>query len=149
MISIDDFRAVELRVATVTAAQPHPNADRLLVLTVDLGTEQRQLVAGIRAHYEPDQLIGKQVVVVANLEPARLRGVESQGMLLAASDDEGRLAIVTPERPIANGAPVKYGGCAPRPFGGAARRWLATGRLRCTRTMWCWWLVAGPRLNGR
>jgi methionine--tRNA ligase beta chain len=106
-ISIDDFRNIELRVATITAAAPHPNADRLLVLTIDLGSEQRQLVAGLRAHYEPETLIGKQIVVVANLEPATLRGVESQGMLLAASDSEGRLAIVTPEKPIAPGAQVK------------------------------------------
>ncbi len=106
-ISIDAFRTIELRVATITAAAPHPNADRLIVLTIDLGSEQRQLVAGIRAHYEPDALIGKQIVVVANLEPATLRGVESQGMLLAASDAEGRLAIVTPEKPVAPGAQVK------------------------------------------
>ncbi len=106
-ISIDAFRTIELRVATITAAAPHPNADRLIVLTIDLGSEQRQLVAGIRAHYEPDALIGKQIVVVANLEPATLRGVESQGMLLAASDAEGRLAIVMPEKPVAPGAQVK------------------------------------------
>lgn len=106
-ISIDDFRNVELRVATITAAAAHPKADRLLVLTVDLGSEHRQLVAGIRAHYEPQDLIGKQIVVVANLEPATLRGVENQGMLLAASDSEGRLAIVVPERPVACGAQVK------------------------------------------
>lgn len=106
-ISIEDFQNVELRVATVTAAAPHPNADRLLVLIIDLGGEQRQLVAGIRAHYAPQDLVGKQIVVVANLQPATLRGVESQGMLLAASDDEGRLAIVTPEKPVASGARVK------------------------------------------
>jgi len=107
MISIDDFRTLDLRVATITAAAPHPNADRLVVLTVDLGTEQRQLVAGIRAHYEPAHLVGKQIVVVANLQPARLRGVESQGMLLAASDPSGQLALITPDRPVANGAQVK------------------------------------------
>ncbi|MBP1684063.1 MAG: methionyl-tRNA synthetase [Deltaproteobacteria bacterium] len=106
-ISIDDFRNIELRVGTVTAAAAHPNADRLLVLTIELGSEQRQLVAGIRAHYEPQELVGKQVVVVANLQPATLRGVQSQGMLLAASDEQGRLAIVTPEKPVSNGAPVK------------------------------------------
>jgi methionyl-tRNA synthetase len=106
-ISIDDFRNVELRIATVTAAAPHPNADRLLVLTIDVGNAQRQLVAGIRAHYEPQDLIGKQIVVVANLQPATLRGVESEGMLLAASDSEGRLAIIVPEKPVAAGAQVK------------------------------------------
>jgi methionyl-tRNA synthetase len=107
IVSIDDFRTLDLRVATVTAATPHPKADRLLVLTVDLGGEQRQLVAGIRAHYEPALLIGKQIVIVANLAPATLRGVESQGMLLAASDGEGRLAIVVPDRPVTAGARVK------------------------------------------
>ena len=106
-ISIDDFRSVELRVATITAAMPHPNADRLVVLTIDVGGETRQLVAGIRAHYEPESLVGKQIVVVANLQPATLRGVESQGMLLAASDSDGRLALVVPERPVASGASVK------------------------------------------
>ena len=106
-VTIDEFRSLDLRVATVTAAAPHPKADRLLVLTVDLGGEQRQLVAGIRAHYEPELLIGKQIVVVANLAPATLRGVESQGMLLAASDAEGRLAIVVPEKPVTAGAQVK------------------------------------------
>lgn len=106
-ISIDEFRTLELRVATITAAKPHPNADRLVVLTIDLGSEQRQLVAGIRAHYTPDELVGKQIVVVANLQPAVLRGVESQGMLLAASDAEGRLALVTAERPVSPGAQVK------------------------------------------
>ena len=106
-IGIDDFRAIDLRVATITAAAAHPNADRLVVLTIDLGGEQRQLVAGIRAHYEPQELVGKQIVVVANLQPATLRGVESQGMLLAASDPDGHLAIVTPERPVPPGATVK------------------------------------------
>lgn len=106
-ISIDDFRRIELRVATITAAEPHPNADRLMVLGIDLGGEQRQLVAGIRGHYEPAALVGRQIVVVANLEPAKLRGVESQGMLLAASDAEGRLALVSPEKAIAAGSPVK------------------------------------------
>jgi methionyl-tRNA synthetase len=84
MISIDDFRKVELKIATVKAAEPHPNADRLMVLQVDLGDERRQICAGIRNHYSPEDLVGKQIIVVANLETAKLRGVESQGMLLAA-----------------------------------------------------------------
>src|SRR5262245_27462784 len=106
-ISIDDFRNIQLRVATVTAAEPHPNADRLMVLKIDLGDEQRQLVAGIRGHYEPAALVGRQIVVVANLQPATLRGVESQGMLLAATDADGRVVLLTPERPVAAGAGVK------------------------------------------
>lgn len=106
MISIDQFKTVELRVATVTSAEPHPNADRLVVLKVDLGSEQRQIVAGIKKHYDPATLVGTQVVVVANLEPVTLRGVESQGMLLAASHEE-TLVVLRPDKPIAAGATVR------------------------------------------
>ena len=103
MITIDQFqRAGAASVATVKAAEPHPNADRLLVLRVDLGGEERQIVAGIRAHYEPETLVGRQVVVVANLEPAKLRGVESQGMLLAASSGD-RVVLVRPDEPVTAG----------------------------------------------
>jgi methionine--tRNA ligase beta chain len=105
-ISIDEFSKVELRVATIKAAEPHPKADRLLVLKIDLGSEERQLVAGIRAHYAPEDLIGKQIVVVANLQPAMLRGVESQGMLLAASDGE-KVIVLSPEKLIAPGSKVR------------------------------------------
>lgn len=105
MISIDEFRKVELRIATIKQAEAHPNADKLLVLKVDLGTEERQIVAGIRAHYTPEELVGKQVVVVANLETAKLRGLESQGMVLAASDTD-RIVILTPEKTVATGAKV-------------------------------------------
>lgn len=105
MISIEDFRKVELKVATIKSAEPHPNADKLIVLQVDLGGEQRQICAGIRSHYAPEELVGKQIIVVANLETAKLRGLESQGMLLAASD-EGRVIILTPEKPVLAGAKV-------------------------------------------
>lgn len=105
MITIDDLRKVELKVATVKSAEPHPNADRLLVLRVDLGGEERQICAGIRNHYAPEDLVGKQIVVVANLETAKLRGLESQGMLLAASDD-GRVIVLTPEKPVQPGAKI-------------------------------------------
>jgi len=105
MISIEDFRKVELRVATIKSAEPHPNADRLMVLQVDLGDEQRQICAGIRGQYAPEELVGKQIVVVANLETAKLRGLDSEGMLLAASDD-GRVIILTPEKSVADGAKV-------------------------------------------
>ncbi|MGE5218351.1 MAG: methionine--tRNA ligase subunit beta [Chloroflexota bacterium] len=105
MISIEDFRKVELKIATIKAAEPHPNADRLMVLQVDLGSEQRQICAGIRSHYTPEELVGKQVVVVANLETAKLRGLESQGMLLAASD-EGRVIVLTPEKSVLPGSKV-------------------------------------------
>jgi methionyl-tRNA synthetase len=105
MISIEEFRKIELKIATVKSAEPHPNADKLMVLQVDLGGEQRQIVAGIRNHYGPEELVGKQIVVVANLEPAKLRGLESQGMLLAASD-EGGVIILTPEKSVQPGARV-------------------------------------------
>lgn len=105
MISIEDFRKVELRVATIKSAEPHPNADKLMVLQIDLGDEQRQICAGIRGQYAPEDLLGKQIVVVANLETAKLRGLDSQGMLLAASDD-GRVVILTPEKSVAAGAKI-------------------------------------------
>lgn len=106
-ITIDDFLRVDLRVGTIRKAEPHPNADRLIVLSVDLGEEQeRQLVAGIRAYYEPESLVGKQIVVVANLKPARLRGVESRGMILAASDDSG-VHVLAPDALTAPGSKVK------------------------------------------
>ncbi len=105
MISIDQFRNVELKIATIKSAEAHPNADKLMVLQIDLGSEQRQILAGIRNHYTPEELIGRQIVVVANLEPAKLRGLESQGMLLAASD-EGRVIILTPEKSVQPGAKV-------------------------------------------
>ena len=105
MITIDDFRKVELKVATVKSAEFHPNADRLLVLNVDLGSEERQICAGIRSTYTPEELVGRQIIVVANLETAKLRGVESQGMLLAASD-EGRVIVLTPEKPVQAGAKI-------------------------------------------
>lgn len=109
MITIEQFKSVELRVGTVRAAEPHPNADRLLVLKVELaGGEERQLVAGIRAHYDPAALIGRQVVVVANLEPAMLRGVESQGMVLAAADEAaGRVVLLRPDEVVGAGSVVR------------------------------------------
>lgn len=85
---------LDLRVARVIRARDHPNADRLLILDIDLGDEERQIIAGIVNHYELDELKGLRIVVVANLEPALLRGEESQGMLLAAEDDEGNLGLL-------------------------------------------------------
>jgi methionyl-tRNA synthetase len=105
MISIDDFRKIELRVAIIKSAEPHPNADKLLVLQIDLGGETRQICAGIRNHYSAEELVGKQIVVVANLETAKLRGLDSQGMLLAASDED-RVIILTPEKSVQAGAKV-------------------------------------------
>jgi methionyl-tRNA synthetase len=105
MISIEEFKKLDLRIATIQKVEPHPNADKLLILQIDLGAEQRQIVAGIRNHYVPEDLLGRQIVVVSNLEPAKLRGAESQGMLLAASDGD-RIIILTPEKKVTPGAKV-------------------------------------------
>lgn len=107
LIQFDDFAKLRLRVGVVTAAEAHPNADKLIVLQVDLGDERRQIVAGLRGYYEPEALVGRQIVVVANLAPRMMRGVESQGMLLAASTaDRGEVIFLTPERSIAAGSVV-------------------------------------------
>jgi methionyl-tRNA synthetase len=105
-ITIEDFAKVDLRVAKVVEAHAIEGADRLLRLVVDLGGETRQLVAGIKKSYLPDSLVGKRIIVVANLKPAVLRGVESRGMLLAASTDEGPI-LATFEKEVAAGSKVK------------------------------------------
>jgi methionyl-tRNA synthetase len=109
IIDIDRFRQVDLRVAQIVTAEPVEGADRLLRLQVDLGTEHRQLVAGIAAFYSPEQLVGRKIVVVANLKPARLRGVESQGMLLAAGGRApgAALGLLTVDDAIPNGTRVE------------------------------------------
>ncbi len=108
-IDIDTFRQVDLRVAQIVAAETVPGATRLLRLEVDLGSERRQLVAGIAAFYAPEQLVGRKIVVVANLEPARIRGVESQGMLLAAGGRApgAALGLLTVDDAIPNGTRVE------------------------------------------
>ena len=106
-ITIEDFQKLALRVGVVVSATIHPNADRLLVLQVDVGeAAPRQLVAGIKRSYQPSELVGKQVVVVANMKPATLRGVESQGMVLAASDGSA-IVLVSPEQPVQPGSTIK------------------------------------------
>jgi methionyl-tRNA synthetase len=105
-ISFDTFKKIQLRVARIKAAERVEGADRLLKLQVSLGDETRQLVAGVAQHYEPEDLVGRQIVVVANLEPATIRGVESQGMLLAASDGD-TLALLAPESEVPDGAGVR------------------------------------------
>lgn len=105
-VTIAQFRQMELKVAVITQAEAHPNADRLLVLTVDVGGAAKQVVAGIRGQYEPSALIGKSVVIVDNLEPATIRGVQSQGMVLAASGGD-LMSVLTPDRPVPSGSPVR------------------------------------------
>jgi methionine--tRNA ligase beta chain len=106
-IAIDEFARIELRTAKVVAAERVQGADKLLKLTVDIGRETRTIVAGIATRYAPESLVGRTIVVVANLKPAKLRGVVSQGMLLAASDASGQPYILTTEEPVPPGWRVK------------------------------------------
>ena len=106
-INYEDFAKLELRVAKVIEARPHPNADKLLLLQIDVGGEQKQIVAGIKAHYTPEQLVGRLIVVVNNLAPALLRGETSNGMLLAATSGE-KVVLLTPDDPeCVPGAKIK------------------------------------------
>lgn len=106
-IQYDDFAKLDLRVATVLECTPHPNADKLLLLQIDVGGEKRQLCAGLKAHYSPEQLVGRQIIIVANLAPRTMRGQVSQGMLLAATDAaSGRVIFVTPSEATASGSKV-------------------------------------------
>jgi len=106
MITIEDVMKLDLKIAEIVTAEEHPNADKLIVLQIAIGEERRQIVAGIKKCYSPEELVGKKIVVIANLAPVTLRGVESNGMLLAASDDE-HIVLLTPEKDIASGAQVK------------------------------------------
>jgi len=106
MISIEDFAKVELKVGKVLEAKRVEGSNKLTVMKVDTD-EERQIVAGIGKAYLPEELVGKSIVVVTNLQPAKLMGVKSQGMLLAASDDDGRLSILTTDRDIREGSQVK------------------------------------------
>lgn len=104
-ITIDDFKKVQLRVAKVVEAKLHENANKLLVLKVDIGGEVRQIVSGIRTWYTPEQMVGKTVVVITNLQPAVIRGVESNGMLLATSSGE-QVIVLTTDKDAAAGSKV-------------------------------------------
>jgi methionyl-tRNA synthetase len=108
MISFKEFQKLDLRVGEVLSAEPVPDTDKLLKLVVDIGDEQRTMVAGIALAYRPEDLVGKQVVVVANLEPATIRGVRSEGMILAGSPegDDAAVTIVTPAGLLPKGARV-------------------------------------------
>ncbi|HSL92976.1 MAG TPA: methionine--tRNA ligase subunit beta [Bacillota bacterium] len=105
-IDISEFAKADLRVATVLSAEKVEKADKLLKLRVSLGGEERTVVAGIAASYKPEDMVGKQIVLVANLKPAKIRGIESQGMILAASDENG-LKIIAPAGPVQAGSKVK------------------------------------------
>ncbi|MEZ4989511.1 MAG: methionine--tRNA ligase [Saprospiraceae bacterium] len=106
-IQYDDFAKLDLRTATITAAENVPKADKLLKLSLDMASEQRTVVSGIAEHYKPEEIIGRQVVVVANLAPRKLRGILSQGMILMAENAEGKLVFVSPESGFGNGWTVR------------------------------------------
>ncbi len=106
LISIEDFAKVQLKIGKVLQAERVPKSKKLIKLQVDTG-EQRQIVAGIGHAYAPEDLVGKRIAVVTNLQPAKLMGVESQGMLLAATDSDGVLSILIPEKDVKEGAKIK------------------------------------------
>ncbi|MEQ1676487.1 MAG: methionine--tRNA ligase [Chitinophagaceae bacterium] len=105
-IQYDDFAKLELKAGTVTACVKVEKADKLLKLEVDLGAEKRTIVSGIAQHYTPDEMVGKQVIVVTNLAPRKMKGIESQGMILTAEDSDGKLQLLQPEKPVSPGSTV-------------------------------------------
>jgi len=106
MITLEEFKKCQLIIARILEAQDHPDADKLYVLKIDTGSQTKQLVAGIRQSYTKEDLVGRQIVVINNLQPAVIRGQESQGMLLAVSDGQG-IALLKPEREVPLGTPVR------------------------------------------
>jgi methionyl-tRNA synthetase len=106
VVTYDLFAQLDLRVAQVLEAREHPNANKLLLLMIRVGDVEKQIVAGIRGHYEPAALVGRSIVIVNNLAPAMIRGEESNGMLLAASDGQS-VVLLQPDRQIADGSKVK------------------------------------------
>ena len=106
MITIEEFKKLNIRIARIKEVIDHPGADRLYIVRLVIGEEEREVVAGIKKGYNNEELLGKLVAVVENLEPAVIRGVESRGMILAAQDGE-TLAVLSPDRPVAPGSLVK------------------------------------------
>ena len=102
MITFDDFKKLEIKVAQIKEVKPHPNADKLYILSIDVGNGTKDIIAGIKEHYTEKELIGKKIAVVNNLEPVKIRGIESSAMLLAAKDD-GNLSILVTDKDIATG----------------------------------------------
>lgn len=105
MITFEDFKKLEIKIAQVKDVKPHPNADKLYILTIDVGGETKDIIAGIKESYTQEELLGKKIAVVNNLEPVKIRGIESSAMLLAAKDD-GNLAVLVTDKDIAVGSPV-------------------------------------------
>jgi methionyl-tRNA synthetase len=106
LISFDDFTKMDLRLGKVIAAQKMENADKLLMLTVNTGIDERTIVSGIALHYSVEEIVGKSVVVLMNLAPRKIRGVESHGMLLMAENEEGTLSALVSERGFEEGPTI-------------------------------------------
>lgn len=106
MLSIDDFKKVDLRVAKILSAERIEGSDKLLKLKVSIGSEERQIIAGIGKKYDPAVLIGREIIIIANLEPRKLMGLESQGMLLAANNSDGPI-FLTPESEAEPGSEIR------------------------------------------
>lgn len=105
MVKFDDFKKLSIKIAKVLKVEDHPNADKLYILTITTGDTEKKIVAGIKQYYKPDELTGKSIVLVDNLEPANIRGVTSEGMLLAAHDGQ-RLSILVPEKEVKVGSVI-------------------------------------------
>ena len=106
-ITFDDFSKLDIRTATVLEAERVPKTDKLLKVKIDSGLDIRVIVSGIALDYEPEQMVGKQISIIANLEPRKIKGIESKGMILMAEDSDGKLTVVAPERRVSNGSTVK------------------------------------------
>ncbi|MBI2035225.1 MAG: methionine--tRNA ligase subunit beta [Candidatus Liptonbacteria bacterium] len=105
-MTIDEFRQVELKIAKIIKAERVPESEKLMVLHINIGQEERQIVAGIGKTYLPEDLVGKEIVIVANLNPRKLMGLTSQGMLLAAHDTEGVPILIVPEKEVEPGSNI-------------------------------------------
>lgn len=106
MITFDDFKKLDIRIGRIMSAEKVEGTEKLLRLEIDLGTEQRQVVAGIAESYQPDQIVGREIPLLVNLEPRKIRGIESQGMILAV-DVEGNPVLLHPEREVPPGSLVR------------------------------------------
>lgn len=105
MVTFEDFKKIEMRIASIKEVKAHPNADKLFVMKIDTGSEEKEIVAGIRGFYEINELVGKKIVVITNLEPATIRGVKSSAMLLAASDEK-TMSLIVPEKDVKLGSRI-------------------------------------------
>jgi len=105
-VTFDDFAAMDIRTATVLAAERVPKTDKLLKLSIDTGIDQRTIVSGIAEYYSPEDMVGKQICILANLAPRTIRGIESRGMILMAKQGDGKMRFITPQEVLANGAQI-------------------------------------------